>query len=156
MLIKPNHETVTCSRLVNNKNTRKMCYIYLKLATKTPKRSGVFTVNFGHISHHCWVTRLRWFLYSHTHQNPDLSSVVTLQERARELQAALHNVNEKENQDPSRQRMTSWVVDFSNDNDDQQDTQGMSYCGNLFGLKIWEYCIIPRILPSCCRTNMEN
>ena len=115
MLIKPTQETFTCSRLVNNKNTRKMCYIY----------SGVFTVNFEHISHHCWVTRLRWFLYSHTHQNPDLSSVFTLQERARELQAALHNVNEKENQDPSRQRMTSWVVDFSNDNDDQQDTQGI-------------------------------
>ena len=41
---------------VNNKNTRKRCEICSKLTIKTPERrhwggSGVFTVNFEHISH---------------------------------------------------------------------------------------------------------
>ena len=41
---------------VNNKNTRKMCEICLKLTRKPPKRhqgrhSGVFLVNFEHVSH---------------------------------------------------------------------------------------------------------
>ena len=41
---------------VNNRNTRKMCEICAKLTMKTPERlqncrSGVFIVNFEHISH---------------------------------------------------------------------------------------------------------
>ena len=37
---------------VNNKNTRTRCEICSKLTVKTPERgSGVFIVNFGHISH---------------------------------------------------------------------------------------------------------
>ena len=38
---------------VNNRNTRKMCEICSKLTIKTPERrpSGVFIVNFEHISH---------------------------------------------------------------------------------------------------------
>ena len=39
---------------VNNKNTRRMCEIYSKLTIKTPEgrlSSGVFIVNFEHISH---------------------------------------------------------------------------------------------------------
>ena len=41
---------------VNNRNTRKRCQIYSKFTIKTPERcqwhrSGVFIVNFEHISH---------------------------------------------------------------------------------------------------------
>ena len=41
---------------VNNRNTRKRCEICLKLTIRTPERrqwrsSGVFIVNFEHISH---------------------------------------------------------------------------------------------------------
>ena len=41
---------------INNKNTRKRCEIYLKLKIKTPerrqwRRSGVFIVNYEHVSH---------------------------------------------------------------------------------------------------------
>ena len=41
---------------VNNRNTRTRCEIYSKLTIKTPerclwRRSGVFIVNFEHISH---------------------------------------------------------------------------------------------------------
>ena len=41
---------------VNNRNTRRRCEICLKLTIKTPerrhwRRSGVFIVNFKHISH---------------------------------------------------------------------------------------------------------
>ena len=41
---------------VNNRNTRTRCEIFLKLTIKTPERrhwcrSGVFIVNFEHISH---------------------------------------------------------------------------------------------------------
>ena len=41
----------------NNRNTRARCEIYSKLTILTPERrqwsrSGVFTVNFKHISHH--------------------------------------------------------------------------------------------------------
>ena len=38
---------------VNNRNTRKKCEICSKLTIKTPerRRSGVFIVNFEHISH---------------------------------------------------------------------------------------------------------
>ena len=37
---------------VNNRNSRKMCKICSKLTIKTPeRRSGVFIVNFEHISH---------------------------------------------------------------------------------------------------------
>ena len=41
---------------VNNRNTRTMCEIYSKLTIKPPerrywRRSGVFIVNFEHISH---------------------------------------------------------------------------------------------------------
>ena len=50
---------------VNNRSTRKRCEICLKLTIKTPvrrqrRRSGVFTVNFGHILllllvFYCWI-----------------------------------------------------------------------------------------------------
>ena len=40
---------------VNNRNTRAQCKIYSKLTIKTPERrhcrSGIFVVNFEHISH---------------------------------------------------------------------------------------------------------
>ena len=41
---------------VNNRNTRKMCEICSKLTIKTPeqrhcRRSGVFIINFEHMSH---------------------------------------------------------------------------------------------------------
>ena len=36
---------------VNNRNTKKICKICSKFAIKTPERSGVFIVNFEHISH---------------------------------------------------------------------------------------------------------
>ena len=47
---------LTCSELINNRNTRTRCVICSKLAIKTPERrhwrhSGVFIVNFEHISH---------------------------------------------------------------------------------------------------------
>ena len=35
---------------VNNKNSRTRCGIFLKLTIKIPERSGVFIVNFEHIS----------------------------------------------------------------------------------------------------------
>ena len=111
-----------------------------KINNKDTETFWCLTANFEHVSHHYRVTRLIIFTLKYSPKPWPFLSLFTLQERARELQDALYNVNEKENQDPSRQRMTSWVVDFSNDNDDQQDTQGMSYCGNLFSLKIWEYC----------------
>ena len=46
---------ITCSK-VNNRNTRISCEICSKLIIKTPerrdwRRSGVFIVNFEHISH---------------------------------------------------------------------------------------------------------
>ena len=44
---------------VNNRNNRTRCEIYSKLTIKTPerhywRRSGVFNVNFEHISHFFW------------------------------------------------------------------------------------------------------
>ena len=36
---------------VNNKNTRKICEVCSKLTIKTRRRSGIFIVNFGHISY---------------------------------------------------------------------------------------------------------
>ena len=40
-----------CMFKVNNRNTRTRCEICSKLTIKTPRRSGVFIVNFEHISH---------------------------------------------------------------------------------------------------------
>ena len=47
-------QAITCSK--NNRNTRTRCEIWSKLTIKTPgrrdwRRSGVFIVNFKHISH---------------------------------------------------------------------------------------------------------
>ena len=55
---------------VNNRNTRTRCEICSKLTTKTPERrhwchSGIFIVNFEHISHLVLVLPLAslWCLY---------------------------------------------------------------------------------------------
>ena len=58
-----NYPVGNCMFEVNNENTRARCEIYSKLIIKTPKRrqwrrSGVFLVNFKHISHFFLVSLL--------------------------------------------------------------------------------------------------